>query len=174
MTEDVLSQLDNVNDEFALIVKDSNSLIEEINFQSEEEKLICNSIIDNMERCIATNLKAEKCVNIPYVGNLRKNQVNLAISKHKKNLSLVRKHMTKEEYKEHVREYVKEAKDNQERLDKEKFELKKLRNKFKKTYTLLYTESGRTHAELYIKVMRWFKPVPFDQDVQDAYDNLKK
>ena len=58
MTEDVLSQLDNVNDEFTLIVKDSNNLIEEINFQNEEDKLICNSIIDNMERCIATNLKA--------------------------------------------------------------------------------------------------------------------
>lgn len=173
MTEDIYQEIEDVNDEFALTVKDYEDIVEEINFDTEDEKLTCSSIIENMEKCIANNLKNEKCVNIPYIGNLRKNAAIMAINKHKQTMAVVRKHMSKEEYKEHVRGYVQETKQKQKELDKEKFVIKKLKNKYKKRYKLLYSRSGKAHAELFIKSLLWFKPVPFDQEVQDAYDNLK-
>ena len=174
MDSEELQRIDEADSEYELIRKDYNDIIEEIDFDTEEEKLICTSIISNMEKFIANSLKNDKCVNIPYIGCVRKNAVMQTVKKNKLNFKLAKTELTKEQYKEHVRSYIADTKEKQAKLDKDKLTYKKLKSKFNKKYKELYLKLGKAYAELFIISMSWFKEVPFDQDIQDVYDNANK
>lgn len=174
MEDKILEKIVDIDDEFKLIRKNSDDIIEELDFENDDDKLICSSIINSMEKCIANNLKDNKCVNIPYIGCVRKNQVVQTIRENKKNFKLARPHLSKEEYKENVRAYVIDVQEKQKAADREKMKIKRLKSKFKKKYNQLYIGNGISHAELFIRSILWLKPVEFNQEIQDFYDSLNK
>lgn len=174
MDNEHLQQLDNDSTDFELIVKDADDILEELEFNTEEDKLLCSSIITSMEKTIANNIKADKCVNIPFIGCMRKNVVTKTIRQNKKNFKLAKTELSKEEYKEHVKCYVRDVIEQQKNNEHERILLKKIKGRCRKKYDILYKTLGKEYAELYIRALSWIKHIPFDQEIQDAYDNLNK
>ena len=52
--------IEELNDDFMVISKNSSDIINGMYFETEEDKLLCESIIDNLEKSISEGLKEEK------------------------------------------------------------------------------------------------------------------
>lgn len=174
MNSEELERIEEIDEQYKIIRKDVNDIIEEIDFDTEDDKLICHSIITNMDKYMAKTFKENKCANIPYMGCVRKTIIARTINENKTNFKLAKTELTKEEYKDHVRSYIYDAKETQKKLDREKLILKKIRSKFNKKYKELYVKLGAAYADLFIKSLSWFQPIEFNQDIQDMYDKLNK
>lgn len=171
MKDEHLFELD--NEEFVIISKDKNDILDELDFKDETERALCDSIITNNEKLIAENLRSMKVVQIPYIGNMRVNPVQRKMRDNYKNFKIARRNMTKEQYKEHVRSYFIEAKQNQDYLDKLK--LVRRRNKInnKAKYELLIEKLGKSYAEMYIFAIYLLEYIPFDEEWEERYQELK-
>lgn len=169
-----INKIEEVNEDFTITVKNKSDILNELNFKSEEDKLLCESIIDSLENSVYDNVRDGLTVSIPYIGNLRRNKVYESIAQSKKNFKAVRSFVSKEEYKQYVVEVIVDAKTKQLELDKRKVLITHLRRVNKKKYERYYMDFGRAYAELYLTAILWLREIPFDRDVQDAYDRLKE
>jgi hypothetical protein len=98
-----------------LEVNTMKDIINSIGFKSEEDKLMCEVIITNLEKYAAENIKQSKTVNIPYIGCIRKSPLREAIVSRRFDFKKARLSMSKEEYKDYVRQSIDELK-KEERL----------------------------------------------------------
>ena len=101
-----INKIEEVNEDFTITVKNKSDILNELNFKSEEDKLLCESIIDSLENAVYDNVRDGLTVSIPYIGNLRRNKVYETIAQSKKNFKAVRSFVSKEEYKQYVVEVV--------------------------------------------------------------------
>lgn len=168
---------DNINDllpknEYEIVEKSMEDILKEIDFKSEEEELLCQSIITNIEKLTAKSLRELKAVSIPYIGCVRVNRVRKELSNKKLLLKTIRKRLSKEEYKQYMRDTVTEMKIKQEKEDKHRIFLTKLIRNNKEKYETLYKKHGRAYAELYIKSIEWMEIVPFDEEFEERYREL--
>ena len=51
--------------------------------------------------------------------------------------------------------------------------VKTFRNKNKKRYERYFINYGRAYAEAFIKALTWLEEVPFDVEVEEAFENLR-
>lgn len=167
------NSIEELNEDFMLISKTSSDIINDLDFETEEEKLLCQSIIDNLEKSIAIGLKEDKIMQLPFLGSLRKKPIKKIIKANYTNFKIARKHMTKEEYTDHVKSFIYDAKEKLAKEEAIKLRIKKIRSRNKKKYEKLYINVGKAYAEMFIYAIFLLKEVPFNQDVQDAFDNLK-
>ena len=167
---DVIEEL---NDDFMVISKTSSDIINGMYFETEEDKLLCESIIDNLEKSISEGLKEEKIVQLPFLGCLRKSPLKKEVRKNYTNFKIARKYMSKEDYKAHVKAVVNDAKEKIAKDDFLKLRIKRIKSKNKKKYESLYLKVGKAYAEMFIFALLNLKEVPFNQEIQDAFDNLK-
>ena len=89
-----------------------------------------------------------KVVNIPMIGCVRINPIRRALRDKKLHLSLIRSNLTKEEYKNYVRDTIVELKTKQKAIDKYKARFNRIKSIYKKKYTLMYNTIGKAYAEL--------------------------
>lgn len=165
-------QLENDNDEFSVVIKNRKDIINDIKFDSEKEKMLCNDIIKSLENFAADNIKDMKVVNLPLIGCVRINPVRRALRDKKLHLSLIRQNLSKEEYKDYVRDTVIELKEKQKDIDRYKVRFNKIKSIYKDKYTKLYNKAGRSYADMYIAAMTMFKEVPFDEEWEETYQRL--
>lgn len=172
MEEHINNDIEELNDEFALITKNKSDIINEMTFANDDDKLLCSAIITNVERMIADSLHKMKTVSIPLIGRVRINPVHKEFVDSKLHLSAIRKGLTKEQYREHVRSYYTDLIKKNENKDKEKLVLNKLKRINKTKYEYLFKQCGKAYADLYIVAITLLKEIPFDNEWQETYDIL--
>lgn len=172
---------DNINElvteadiEYVIISKNKNDILDELDFENEEERFLCDSIISNLEKSASDAIRSMKTASIPYIGCVRINPVKRSLREAKLHLSSVRKGLSKEQYKEHVRSYVVDLKEKQKEKDRIKLLFAKIRRNNKKKYEQLFKTCGKVYAELFIMSIYWLKEVPFDQEWEEHYQSLKE
>ena len=155
---------DNINElvteadiEYLITSKNKYDILDELDFENEEERFLCDSIISNLEKTASDAIRSMKTASIPYIGCVRINPVKRSLREAKLHLSSVRKGLSKEQYKEHVRSYVVEIRRNN-----------------KKKYEQLFKTCGKAYAELFIMSIYWLKEVTFDQEWEEHYQSLKE
>lgn len=171
INDDQLLELE--NEEFVIISKDKNDILDELDFKDEAERALCDSIITNNEKLIAENLRNMKVVQIPYIGNMRINPVQRKMRDNYKNFKIARRNMTKEQYKEHVRSYFIEAKQNQDFIDRRKRIYRRNKSNNKVEYERLIEKLGRSYAEMYLFAIYLLEYIPFDAEWEEHYQELK-
>lgn len=172
--EDITNeQLNEADIEYIIVSKDKNDILNELDFENEEERLLCDSIISNLEKTASDTIRNMKVAQIPFIGCLRINPVKRKLRDAKLHLKAVRKSLTKEQYKEHVRSYVIDLKEKQIEEDRIKLAFIRIRRNNKKKYEQLFKKCGRAYAELFIMSIYWLKEVSFNQEWEEHYQSLK-
>lgn len=174
MNNELNEQINDIQDEYVIITKNRNNILDDMDFKNEEERILCESIITNLEQEIASGIKVMKACQIPFIGCIRINPINKKIKNNGREFRAIREQLTTEEYKEHVKEFINNAKKEQQKIDTEKKNLYKLKRKFKKKYDELYLKNGKSYAELFIFSLSCFKEVPFDREWEEQYQKLSR
>jgi hypothetical protein len=173
MEDNLSNDINETNDEYIIISKNTDDILNDMDFENEEERILCESIITNLERTAATNIRNMNAVSIPYIGVLRINLVKRKFATSKLHLSLMRKNMTKEEYKNYVRDTVRGFAKEQKELDEKKLIITRIKRNNKKKYEEYYKKLGSAYANMYIEAIRLLKELPFDADWEEHYQSLK-
>lgn len=172
--EDIINkQLNEADIEYVIISKNKNDILNELDFENEEERLLCDSIISNLEKTASNTIRDMKVAQIPFIGCLRINPVKRKFRDAKLHLRTVRNSLTKEQYKEHVRSYIVDLKEKQKEEDRIKLIFARIRRNNKKKYEQLFKKCGKAYAELFIMSIYWLKEVPFDSKWEEHYQSLK-
>lgn len=172
MDEALIDKLHEADEEYIIVSKVKNDILDELDFENEEERLLCDSIITNLEKTASDTIRDMKVAQIPFIGCLRINPVKRKLRDAKLHLQSVRKSITKEQYKEHVRSYVIDLKERQIKEDRIKLVFTRIRRNNKKRYEELYKKLGKVYAELFIMSIYWLKPIEFDAEWQEQYDKF--
>lgn len=174
MDEQLLNDISEANEEYIIISKTKDDILNELDFENEEERLLCDSIITNLEKNASETIRNMKIAQLPFIGCVRINPVKRKLREAKLHLSAVRKSISKEQYKEHVRSYIIDLKEQQKKEDALKLIFTRIRSNNKKKYETYYKRLGRAYAELFIMSIYWLAEVPFDKEFEDYYAELKK
>lgn len=170
-SEDVIG-LDESSIDYEVIVKNQKDILNEIDFKDDEERLICHSIIENLEKFAAENVRNLKTVQLPFIGSLRINPIKYKFKHSKLNLSTIRHNTTKEEYRNYVKdtynEFIKETK----KEDARKLYLIKVKRNNKDKYEKLYKTLGKAYANLFIYSITLLEEIPFDAEWEYHYQSL--
>lgn len=170
INEELLNEADS---EFVIISKNRNDILNDVEFENEDERILCDSIITNLEIYAADRIRNMKTVSLPFIGTIRIDPVKHEFKEHKLHLGAIRKSLTKEDYKEHVRSFIYDFKNKQIEIDKNKIVLANIKKNNKIKYEKLYKTCGRAYAELFIKAISWLKEVPYSQEFEDYYKELR-
>lgn len=173
---DKINDIDNINEvdsTYTIHEKRIADVLNDIEFDTKEDKNICKSIILQLEKIAARNIVAYKTVNIPYIGCIRRSNMQKAMQDNYINFRLARKHLNIDDYREHVRGIIYEAKVKEAKQDEIKTAIYKIRQKNKKQYKKLATTIGYRYAELYIYAIYLLKEIPYSQEFEDYYKSLK-
>lgn len=171
MSDNIVNNTDDLDLEYTIVVMKQEDILSTIDTKHFDVVLM-ESIITGIERNASESIKDGKVAQLPSIGCVRKSPIRQAVRANHENFREARKKLTKEEYKDHVREFVNEAKNKQKELDRNKVINKRLRSKNKKKYDLYHTKLGRAHAELYLASILWLKEIPYDPLVQEHFNIL--
>lgn len=172
MDDEIQFGVEDIGENYIIISKDTNDILNDMDFNDEDERLLCESIINNLERDAAAGIRDMKIVSLPFIGCIRINPIKRKLRDTKLHLSLMRKNMSKADYKQHVRDIVTEFREEMEKVDSEKLIMTKIRRNNKKRYEMYYKKLGKAYAEMFIYSIRALKDVPFDREWQERYDEL--
>lgn len=123
---------------------------------------ILKEIIEQYDAEIANAIRNHKVAKIPYIGNLRRNQIREEFRKSRSNIRLseIRKTMTKEQYKAYTKQLYADASDRSKQLDRFKVMFKINRAANREIYDRLCATAGKPYANMYIYCMGLMKVVP--------------
>ncbi len=157
------------SDKFELIYKDLDIIIDEIPFDNLQDRMLCKDIVNHLEEEAAKQIKDGKCVSIPNIGNIRRNPIQTALMNNYKDFKEKRETLSHDEYLEYTKSKMREAKWN---LQNEEVKKRRL-NSFKKRVLKLYIDKvrkyGDTYANFWLYSINSLKPVEFNPEVEDAY-----
>lgn len=159
--------------ELELVQQDIKDILKNCHFDTKEDLFLCEDIINHIEKEVAENFKARKICNIPYIGCIRFSPVKEFVDNNGKQLHEIRKTMTSDEYKLYFKSKVTEVQIKDKEKEKRKLFLKRIRINNRSKYEELYKTVGKAYAECFIFCLSLMTIVPFDEDLQAMYDNLK-
>lgn len=171
MNDSIQNSINDADAEYEIVVKKADDIISELT-DDLKERLIYETIINGIEKHAADSIKDNKIVQLPAIGCVRKNPIRQVIKDNFTNFSIAKKNMTHEQYRDHVREIIIDAKEWQRSIAKEKAVIKNVRKRNKKKYDKLYITLGKAYAEMYIQSLLMFREVPYILEVQEHYDRL--
>lgn len=174
MTDETLeNSLIEADENYSINIRKTNDILNDINFIDNEERLLCESIITNLEKQASNAIRDMKTVQLPFIGCIRINPVKRELRDNFKNFRIARKNMTKEQYKDHVREYVYDIKQKQKEKDKLKTRLYKIKRHNKNKYDEYFKKLGKSYADMFIYSIYLLKEIPFDEEFENHYQSLK-
>lgn len=174
MDENINNDIKEFDIDFNIVEKEFEDIINEIEFKTEDDKLLCESIIDHIEKNIALGLKNMKIVQLPYIGTLRIDPIKKEIKEHKEAFHIARKHMNKFEYKEYAKDYVNHIREKQEEKDRLNLVMKRIRSNNNEKYKSLYKQLGRSYAEMFVYSISLLTHIPYDKEWEEHYQSLKE
>lgn len=154
------------------VEKDINDILEDIEFDNIDDELICKDIITHLETTAAEEIKNDKCVQLPFIGSIRKNPLRKVLDENRTAFKLVAKNFSKEDAKAHYASVFQEKKNELRLEDYKKAKLKEVRNRNKTKYEQLYTHLGPAYANMYLNAILMMRMVEFDQDFEDKIREL--
>ena len=162
---------DELDLDYILIVKDKDILINEIDF-TDKERLLCSSIIDNLEQQANDAILDGQCVSIPFLGTIQKNWYRSKVISHYKEFKQVRETLPKEAYIEYVREVMQnELKEHKEEEAKVK-QLNRYKRKVLPKYLELVNKYGVAYANAWLVTRQKFEVVEFDEEIEEIYERF--
>lgn len=147
-------------------------IVADMQLPTDEDAQIMLDIVKNLEECIYDGIKNNKVVAIPYIGMLGKNEVNEEIKRGKALINFSRKHMTREEFRYFMQDYVAECRDRVALKRQYLTQMRNVRITQKDKYNKLLERFGKVYAETWLFAWSMLDYVPFNQDVEDAYQSL--
>lgn len=158
-----------LDDDYLLIYKDIDNILDDIDFVTEDDRVLCRSIVDSLEKEAAAQLLAGQCVQLPYIGNIRRSPIKMAMISHYKEFKEKRSELSREEYVAYCKGVMKKEKMKIQNMEIHKRKM----NVFKKKYLKLWMDKrkqfGDAYANLYLLCYRNWTVVEFDWDVEIAY-----
>ena len=154
--------------------KDIKDILNNLYEDDDENKIICEDIIKNLESTAVKEINNNKCVQLPFIGSIRKNPLRNVVDKHRTNFKIAFKSLSKEGFKEHCAEVIKREQDNLKLEDYKKAKFKELRRKYKKRYEQLFTNIGPAYANMFILSRMSFRAVEFNEEFEEIYQKLNK
>lgn len=154
------------------VEKDINDILEDIEFDNIDDELICKDIITHLETTAAEEIKNDKCVQLPFIGSIRKNPLRKVLDENRTAFKLVAKNFSKEDAKAHYASVFQEKKNELRLEDYKKAKLKEVRNRNKTKYEQLYTHLGPAYANMYLNAILMMRMVEFNQDFEDKIREL--
>lgn len=137
MEDTLQNNINEADEEYVIISKTKDDILNELDFKNEEERLLCDSIITNLEKNASETIRDMKVAQLPFIGCVRINPVKRKLREAKLHLSAVRKSISKEQYKEHVRSYVIDLKEQQKKEDSLKLIFTRIRSNNKRSMMLI-------------------------------------
>lgn len=164
---------DEVDLDYTLIYKDKLNILSDINFENEDDALICEAIIDNLEKVASDNIKSGNNISIPFIGTIERNWYKEAIKNNYEDFKEYKANHTEEEYKEYFKSKCEEFKESHAELE-DKYK----RDKRFKTYMLpRYISHCKKHSVAYanawLKMIGCMKVVEFDPDIEEVYERFR-
>ena len=158
-----------LDDDYVLIYKDVDNILDDIDFVVDDDRILCKTIIDSLEKEAAAQLLAGKCVQLPYIGNIRRNPIKMALIKRYKEFKEKRSQLSREDYVAYCKKVMR-----QEKIDLQNAEIHKRKmNTFRKKNLKIWMEKkkafGDAYANVYLYVLKYWTAVDFDWDVELAY-----
>lgn len=172
---DIEKHSNDINEiDYTIPYKERKDIIDSINFKTDEERIICSSIIKSLENQIAEGLDAHKVIAIPYIGCVRINDVRREfIRECRAPLATVKLDMTVKQFKELSSAMYANIKFKHELADdRRKYEYSFKRTN-KKKYDELCKQFGIAYANLYLKALSWLREVPFNEEFEEQYKELR-
>lgn len=160
--------------EFPILVKTRKDIIAEIRERNGNETAdICNFMVKDIEKTAADLIKNQLTALIPYVGRVRINVPKKQFIDSKPLFNLLRRNLSKEEYKIHLILFRKHLEVLQARMDKTRDTIRELKQFYKWKYRRLTKESGLAYANMFILSMYLMEEVKFDEEFENKYRKLK-
>ena len=156
-----------------VITKDHKEIIGDMEFETEEERLTCLDIIGSLEKEASSELRAGKIVQLPYIGTVAFNEVNIAIKKNSDDFKAFRAKHNKEEYQNYVVNFVNNKKEELNSSDNARIEFIKAKQNASKIYQKIYLKQGKEAAHKFINIILRLKVVEFNQEIEDMYQQLE-
>lgn len=164
--------LDESSINYDINIKTQKDILNDLKL-NDDDKLICRSIIENLEHFAAENIRKLNTVQLPFIGCIRINPVKYKFKHQKLQLSTIRHNTTKEEYKNYVRDTYNELTKEAKEQDKRKLYLTKVKRNNKNKYEILYKNLGKAYANLFIYSITLLEEIPFDVEWEYHYQSLK-
>lgn len=155
------------------IEKDITSIISEIKFEKEDDDLLCKDIILHLENTAAEEIKNDKCVQLPFIGSIRKNPLRKVLDSNREAFKLARKQLEKDDFKAYCAEVFKDKKDELRLEDYRKAKVKEIRNKYKTKYEQYFTHLGPAYANMFCNAILMMRMVEFDEEFEETYNRLR-
>lgn len=162
---------DDIDADYVMIYKDIDNIIDDIP-KDVETKTIIRSIVDSLEKEASEQLKKGKCVRIPFICTMKRNNVSMVLQAHYKDFKERRTWMTKDAYNAYVKEIFHNAKIKELEEDEEKKKLIKFKQKLKKQYEKMIKIHGKCYAEVWFLAMSLFREVVFDEEIEEQYKKI--
>lgn len=160
---------DELDNDYILIYKDIDNVLDDIDFVTDDDRVLCRSIIDSLEKEAAAQLLAGQCVQLPYIGNIRRSPIKMAMISHYKEFKQKRSELPKDEYIAYCKAVMKREKMNIQNMEIHKRKM----NVFKKKYLKLWMDKqvtmGDAYANLWLFAFKNWTVVEFDWNVEIAY-----
>ena len=153
--------------------KDINDIIFELAYTKEEEELLCKDIILHLETTAAEELQKDKCVQLPYIGSLRKSPIKKCLEENRVNFRIASKSLNKEDYTQHCSDVFRAKKAELRREDYVKAKRSELKKKHKAKYEQYYKLLGPAYANMYIESILMLDVVPYNQEFEDRLKELE-
>lgn len=158
-----------LNDDFVMIYKDIDNILDDIDFVTADDKILCRSIIDSLEKEAAAQLLDGQCVQLPYIGNIRRSPIKMAMISHYKEFKQKRSELSKADYLAYCKNVMHMEK---RRIQNEEVYKRKM-NTFRKKYLKLWMDKrnsmGDAYANLWLLAFKYWSVVEFDWDIEIAY-----
>lgn len=161
------------DNDYPTVINDREDILDALEFKSLEDRVMCESIIESMDKDIAELISNDKVANIPFIGCVRRNPIRKVITDNFNNFRIARTHLTKEQYKEHVRCIVNDAKEELKEKEFHKRFINRVRSRNKKKYERYFLTYGKAYAEMYIKAILLMEEVPFNPEVEEAFETIR-
>ena len=79
------------DNDYPIVVNDIEDILDAVSYKSLEDRVMCQSIIESMDKDIAELISTDKVANIPFIGCVRRNPVRKVIVDNFNNLRLLLK-----------------------------------------------------------------------------------
>lgn len=159
------------DDDYMLIYKDINNILDDIGFQG-EDRILCRSIIDNLEKEAAINIRQEKCITIPHIGTIQKNWYRSKLISHYKDFKDARKTMDKAEYIEYTAKVMEEEKRKHKEKEDKLIAEKRFKKRFLKKWISMTKDRGTVYANLWLYAITKLSVIEFDPEIEEVYERF--
>ena len=169
---DNITKSDELDIDYVLIYKDRDFILNDCGFD-EDDKIICDTIIDNLEANVAKNIKAGKTVSIPMIGTVEPNWYRRTFKEKYSEIKEYKKTHTKEEYDVYFKDICNSIKQDRYNKEEELKRFKQFKSKVFPRYIKLCTTKGVVYANVWLAMINKLTVVEFDPEIEDVYERFR-